>query len=74
VKARVDRDRHVWYGEMRIPLPAIGLGAPARGREARINLYRCQGPPPDRRLINWQTVNSETFHTPEAFGRLRLEN
>ena len=74
VKARVDRDKHVWYGEMRIPLEAIDVKAPKKGVETRINLYRCQGPPADRKYINWQTVNNETFHTPEAFGKLRLDN
>jgi len=74
VKARVDRDKHVWYGEMRIPLEAIDVKAPKNGVETRINLYRCQGPPKDRKYINWQTVNNETFHTPEAFGKLRLDN
>ncbi|HYU42610.1 MAG TPA: carbohydrate-binding family 9-like protein [Vicinamibacteria bacterium] len=74
VKARVDRDKHVWYGEMRIPLESIDVKAPKNGVETRINLYRCQGAPADRKYINWQTVNNETFHTPEAFGRLRLDN
>ena len=73
VKARVDKDRHVWYGAMRIPMPAIGVAAKP-GAEARINLYRCPGPPDHRKYINWQTVKNETFHTPEAFGRLRLGN
>ncbi len=74
VKARIDRDKHVWYGEMRIPLASIDVPSPHDGVEARINLYRCQGPPAGRKYINWQPVNNETFHTPEAFGRLRLEN
>jgi hypothetical protein len=74
VKARVDRDKRVWYGEMRIPLDALEIRAPRPGTEARINLYRCQGPPATRKYINWQPVNNETFHTPEAFGRLRLDN
>ena len=74
VKARLDRDHHVWYGAMRIPMPAIGVLAPKPGVEARINLYRCQGPPDHRKYINWQIVKNETFHTPEAFGRLRLRD
>jgi len=74
VKARLDRDKRVWYGEMRIPMESIGLRGAKEGTEARINLYRCQGPPPDRKYINWQPVNNETFHTPEAFGRLRLQD
>jgi hypothetical protein len=40
----------------------------------RINLYRIQGPPANRKHVNWQPVNRDRFHTPEAFGRLRLEN
>jgi hypothetical protein len=74
VKARLDRDHHVWYGAMRIPMQAIGVPAPKPGVETRINLYRCQGPPDHRKYINWQAVKNETFHTPEAFGRLRLRN
>jgi hypothetical protein len=74
VKARVDRNAHVWYGEMRIPLASLGITAPKNGTEARLNLFRCQGPPSDRKYINWQPVNNESFHTPEAFGKLRLDN
>lgn len=74
VKAKVDRNAHVWYGAMRIPLASLGIDAPKNGVETRLNLYRCQGPPSDRKYINWQPVNNETFHTPEAFGRLRLDN
>jgi hypothetical protein len=69
----VDRDKRVWYGEMRIPMESIGIRGAKAGTEARINLYRCQDPPPNRKYINWQPVNNETFHTPEAFGRLRLQ-
>jgi hypothetical protein len=74
VKAKVDRNAKVWYGAMKIPLDALAIRAPKNGTEARLNLYRCQGPGPDRKLINWQVVNNETFHTPQAFGRLRLDN
>jgi hypothetical protein len=72
VKARLDARRRVWYGEMRIPMEALAVGVPKPGLEMRINLYRCQGSAPARKYINWQPVNSESFHTPEAFGRLRL--
>ena len=74
VKANVDRNAHVWYGAMRIPLASLGISAPKNGTEARLNLYRCQGPTEGRKYINWQPVNNESFHTPEAFGRLRLDN
>jgi hypothetical protein len=71
VKARVLAGQKIWYGEMRIPLQALGLEA-RPGVERRLNLYRIQGPPDARKHINWQVVNAKSFHTPEAFGRLRL--
>jgi len=74
VKAALDRDKRIWYGEMRIPMPTIDTRAPKPGLEMRINLYRIQGPPPRRRHVNWQTVKRDSFHTPEAFGRLRLRD
>lgn len=73
VKARIDRARRVWYGEMRIPFTALDVAAPRVGVEARLNLFRWQGPPQRHRDINWQVVHNENFHTPEAFGRLRLD-
>jgi len=72
VKARLDRERRIWYGAMRIPLESLGVTQPRPGLEMRLNLYRCQGPPASRKYINWQPVKGETFHTPEAFGRLHL--
>jgi hypothetical protein len=38
----------------------------------RINLYRIEGPPPNRKFIAWQPTGSASYHVPEAFGRLRL--
>ena len=67
-----DKDKKVWFGEMRIPFAKIDRREPKDGIEMRINFYRIQGPGPDRKLINWQPVNNDSFHTPEAFGRLRL--
>lgn len=72
VKARLDRQQRVWYGEMRIPFAKIDRREPREGLEMRINFYRIQGPPPNRKFINWQPVGNNNFHTPEAFGRLRL--
>jgi hypothetical protein len=72
-KARIDRTARVWYGEMRIPLESLGVAAPKPGYEMRANFYRLQGPQP-RKYINWQPVNSDSYHTPEAFGRLRLRD
>ena len=73
-KVRIDRKHKIWYGEMRIPLQAIDSRAPAAGLKMRINFYRCQGRPPNRKYIAWQPTHSNTFHVPEAFGMLRLVN
>jgi hypothetical protein len=72
VKARLDREWRIWYGEMRIPFAKIDRRAPREGLEMRINFYRLQGKPQKRVYINWQPVGNNNFHTPEAFGRLRL--
>ena len=72
-KARIDRDKKIWYAEMKIPFPAIDKRRPAGGQEYRINLYRCQGAPPDRTYIAWQPTGQKTFHVPEKFGRMKLE-
>ena len=73
VKARIAADKKIWYGEMRIPVDKIDKRKPQAGQELRINFYRFQGPPPDRKRIAWQSTNSDNYHTPEAFGRLRME-
>jgi hypothetical protein len=74
VKARIDEAKKVWYGEFKIPLKSFDARPPKAGNEVRINFYRIQGAGPNRTLINWQPVNNETFHTPEAFGRLVLRD
>lgn len=73
VKARRNDKEKVWYGEMRIPMARIDTRAPQAGAEMRINFYRLQGPPPQRKGIAWQPTGNPNYHTPEAFGRLRLE-
>ncbi len=72
VKARIDEKAKIWYAEMRIPFSSIDDRTPRGDLQFRINLYRAQGPPPNRKLICWQPVHSQSFHTPEAFGRLVL--
>jgi hypothetical protein len=73
VKARIDAEKKIWYGEMRIPMAKIDQRTPKSGLEMRINFYRFQGPPPDRKRIAWRPTNTNNYHVPEAFGRLRLE-
>lgn len=72
VKARIDANSKTWYGEMKIPLEAIDARPPVAGRQMRINLYRIQGPPPERVYIAWRPVFAASYHTPERFGRLRF--
>jgi hypothetical protein len=72
VKARVDAARKIWYGAMRIPMASIDTRAPAAGNEMRVNFYRIQGPPPDKKFVAWQPTHVRSHHVPEAFGRLRL--
>ncbi|MBS1808134.1 MAG: carbohydrate-binding family 9-like protein [Acidobacteria bacterium] len=72
VKASVDQGNKIWYGAMRIPLAKFDKRKPKVGLEMRANFYRIQGPPNNRKYINWQPVNNDSYHTPEAFGLLRL--
>ena len=59
VKSRLNKKERVWYGEMRIPIDRIDTRAPQAGVEMRINFYRLQGPPPQRKGIAWQPWRSE---------------
>ena len=72
VKARIDRQRKIWYGAMRIPFAAIDPQAPHAGTIFRVNLFRMQGPPGEQKTLTWQPTMKTTFHAPEHFGRLVL--
>lgn len=72
VAARIDAARRIWYGFLRIPWASISTREPAVGSQFRANFYRCQGAEPERKYIAWRPVNRASFHTPEAFGTLRL--
>lgn len=71
-EARIDTAKKVWYAAMRIPMSSITGKPAAQGTEFRLNFFRMQGPPPDRKALYWRPSGRETFHVPEAFGRLRL--
>ncbi len=72
VAARIDDKAHVWYGAMRIPFKSIDERAPVAGNVFRANLFRSQGPPGRKQAVAWQAPMTETFHTPERFGKLEL--
>jgi len=73
VKAKIESDKKLWYGEMRIPMDKIDQRKPTTGNDMRINFYRLQGPPANRKHIAWQPTNADNYHVPEAFGVLKLE-
>ena len=72
VSARIDPAARVWYGAVKIPYSAIDTRPPAAGNILRINLFRSQGPGPNRQEITWQVPMANTFHVPERFGLLEL--
>ena len=72
VKGRIDRERHAWYGEMAIPMAALGVAEARPGTEMRIGLYRIAGTGTNKKYYAWQPTGQTTFHIPQAFGRLRL--
>jgi hypothetical protein len=72
VSARIDRANHVWYGAMKIPYSAIDTRPAAAGNSLRVNLFRSQGPGPNRHEVTWQPPMADTFHVPERLGLLEL--
>jgi hypothetical protein len=72
VAARVDEQKRIWYGAMRIPLAAIDPRPALPGNTLRVNLFRSQGPPHHLHEIAWQPPMSKSFHVPEKFGLLKL--
>ncbi|MEO7649689.1 MAG: carbohydrate-binding family 9-like protein, partial [Bryobacteraceae bacterium] len=71
-RSRVDERQKIWYCEMAIPWKSIDERRPTEGNQLRLNLYRIEGAPPNRKYLTWRPVNAESFHTPEAFGQIRL--
>ena len=72
VAARIDTQTKIWYGAMKIPWAALDDAPSSVGKTLRVNFFRSQGPPSNRKEIAWQPTMSETFHVPERFGLLRL--
>jgi hypothetical protein len=72
VAAKIDSQKRIWYGAMRIPLQAIDSRPAAPGNTLRLNLFRGQGPPEHLHEITWQPPMSKSFHVPEKFGLLKL--
>jgi hypothetical protein len=69
--ARIDPEKKIWYGAMRIPFAAIAPQSPHAGSSFRINFFRSQGAA--RQLLAWQAPMGKSFHVPERFGILQLK-
>ena len=72
VKARLDKENKIWYGEMEIPLKAIDPRPAKDGIEMRVNFFRIQGAGQNKKYVVWQQTGVLNNHVPEAFGRIRL--
>ncbi len=72
VAARIDREKKIWYGAMKIPFAAIDPQTPTAGSVFRLNLFRTEGAAPGTKANVWQPTMSETFHVPERFGEMKL--
>ncbi|HTU49957.1 MAG TPA: carbohydrate-binding family 9-like protein [Acidobacteriaceae bacterium] len=70
VAARIDHDRKIWYGSMRIPYASLEAGEAKAGSLLRINFFRSQGTKPVE--MAWQPPLQASFHAPEQFGALKL--
>ena len=70
VAARIQQDRNLWVGAMRIPFASIEAGEPRAGHVLRINFFRSQGTKPIE--MAWQPPHQPSFHSPEHFGLLKL--
>ncbi len=68
VAGRIDRQKKIWYGAMRIPFSALDHDPPLAGRVYRANLFRTE----HQKAVAWRAPMSETFHAPQRFGSLKL--
>lgn len=70
---RLDEERRIWRARMKIPLSALtgSPSPPQAGTQWRINLYRCDYA--NQGFLAWRPTLDRTFHVPERFGVLRLE-
>jgi hypothetical protein len=74
VKSRIDKQKKIWYGEMRIPLATIDKRPPAVGNKLRVNIYRLQSAGQGRKIhfLAWQPTGEWNPHRPTKFGTLEL--
>src|SRR5580692_8147641 len=51
VSSRIDRAAKVWYGVMQIPYSSVDTRAAAAGNLFRVNFFRAQGAPPNKKSL-----------------------
>ena len=79
VKARIDEQQKIWYGEMKIPWAAFGVRQPHVGNQLRMNMFRQDNLPAGnptgrpRAFLAWQPPGVWNPHHPEEFGILQLD-
>jgi hypothetical protein len=69
---RVDKDKKIWYCVMRVPWKSITKEKLDKGSKFRVNFYRIEDGPENRKYFAWREVGSRSYHTPEKFGLLEL--
>jgi alpha-galactosidase len=69
----LDREHHVWYAELAIPMRALTAELDPAA-EWRVNFFRVEGSREPRFYSAWRATNTAqpNFHVPGAFGRLRF--
>jgi hypothetical protein len=71
VASRIDHKSSIWYGSMRIPFMSIDPRPVAPGILLRANFFRWNGL--QQTSVAWIPTMKATFHVPEVFGTLVLE-
>ena len=76
VKARINRDKKISYGEMAIPIASLDKRPAKAGNLFRVNFYRLHTMPGEtkRHFIAWQPTGVWNPHKPAKFGTLKLVN
>jgi hypothetical protein len=69
--SRIDDKNSIWYGSMRIPFLSIDPRPVVPGNLLLANFFRWNGF--QRTSVAWIPTMKPTFHIPEVFGTLVLE-
>jgi hypothetical protein len=74
VAAHIDQEKHIWYGEMQIPIKSRDSRPAKVGNEMRINVYRLQSVPGEEKphFLAWQPTGEWNPHRPKKFGLLKF--